>query len=117
MQIKYFLGKTKIVQKERLEMEKNFNKLEKFLGMDGQNALCEVEIARDKKGFWRMEVNLKTPRASFRAEESGLVLLDLSDVVENSLKRQIKKNKDKKADLRREQSINGKKALLKGENF
>lgn len=71
--------------------------------------LVEVEVGLDKKGKFRVEVMVKTPHKLYRAEETTESIEGSIDVVENELKIQIKKDKEKVRDLRQR----GKRSIKK----
>ncbi|MFC1756371.1 ribosome hibernation-promoting factor, HPF/YfiA family [Patescibacteria group bacterium] len=61
----------------------------------------EVEIDLDKKGKFRVEVMIKTPHDLYRAEETTESIEGSTDIVEDELKKQIRRNKDKVQTLRK----------------
>ncbi len=61
----------------------------------------EVEIEQDKKGFWRVEVMIKTPHELYRASKQDSDLFKAVDMLEEALMKQIRRNKEKIRDLSR----------------
>lgn len=59
-----------------------------------------VEIDRDKKGKFRVEVMVKTPHNLYRAEETTVSVEGSTDVVIDELEVQIDKKKNKNRDLK-----------------
>ena len=59
----------------------------------------EVEIDLDKKGKFRIELMVKTPRNLYRAEETTESIEGSTDIAINEIKNQIKKKKNKRMDL------------------
>jgi ribosomal subunit interface protein len=55
----------------------------------------EVEVDMDKKGLFRVEVMIHTPRDMFRAEETTDSVEGSIDLVVEELKTQITRKKDK----------------------
>jgi len=55
----------------------------------------EIEIDLDKKGKFRVEVMIKTPRKLYRAEETTESVEGSIDLVAEQLKVQIRRSKDK----------------------
>jgi len=76
----------------------------------------EVEIDRDKKGKFRVEVMIWTPRDLFRAEEIAENIETSVDAVEDDLKSQIRKTKDKLRTLKMRGRRSIKKKLVYNKN-
>lgn len=62
-------------------------------------SLYEVETSRDKKGFFRVEVNVHEPGALHRAEETSKSIEGSIDMVIEKLRSQITRTKDKEREL------------------
>jgi ribosomal subunit interface protein len=79
----------------------------------------EVEIDRDKKGKFRVEVMVKTPHNLYRAEEVSESIEGSIDVVVDELEGQLAKKKTKNRDLKRrgQRSIKKKVVLDKAARF
>lgn len=79
----------------------------------------EVEVTRDKKGKFRVEVMVKTPHNLYRAEEVSESVEGSTDVVIDELEGQLTKNKTKSRDLKRRglRSIKKKVVLDKAARF
>ncbi len=60
----------------------------------------EVEISRDKKSKFRVEIMVKTPHNLYRAEETTVSVEGSTDVVIDELEAQIDKKKNKNRDLK-----------------
>lgn len=60
----------------------------------------EVEISRDKKNKFRVEIMVKTPHNLYRAEETSVSVEGSTDVVIDELEAQIDKKKNKNRDLK-----------------
>jgi ribosome-associated translation inhibitor RaiA len=64
-------------------------------------SLFEVEVSRDKKGFSRVEVNVKEPNKLHRAEKTSKSVGGSIDMVLEKLRTHIVKEKTKLSDLRK----------------
>lgn len=69
----------------------------------------EIEIIRDKKGKFRVEIMVKTPHALYRAEETTESIEGSTDIVIDELEVQVDKQKTKFRDLR----LRGKRSIKK----
>lgn len=69
----------------------------------------EIEVARDKKGKFRIEIMVKTPHALYRAEETTQSIEGSTDTVIDELEIQISKKKNKQHDLK----LRGKRSIKK----
>ncbi len=92
MDIKYLFKDVTIDDRTREYIEKRLSGIEK---VNNQILNVEVEIDRDKKGLFRVEVMARTPRDMFRAEETTESIEGSIDMVVEELKMQIVKKKDK----------------------
>lgn len=76
---------------------KRISKLKKFCS----NALeYEIEIRRDKKGYFTAELMVKTPYKLYRFEEVSESIEGAVDVAVDEMKKQIVKDKDRTKELR-----------------
>jgi len=120
MKIKFLLGQREIPEEVRIYAKRKAEKTRRFLKeYNDQELFYEIEIGSDKKGFWRVEVMIKTPHHLFRAEMADGNILRAIDEVEEALKRQIKKEKERLIDLQKRggRSIKKKYALDKNSRF
>lgn len=69
----------------------------------------EVEVIKDKKGKFCVEVMVKTPHALYRAEEITESIEGSTDIVIDELEIQVAKKKNKSRDLK----IRGKRSIKK----
>lgn len=69
----------------------------------------EVEIDRDKKGKFRVEMMIKTPHNLYRAEETSVSIEGSTDLVIDKLETEIGKKKNKNRDLK----LRGKRSIKK----
>ncbi|PIR73563.1 MAG: hypothetical protein COU40_01530 [Candidatus Moranbacteria bacterium CG10_big_fil_rev_8_21_14_0_10_35_21] len=88
---------------------KRLSSLEK---LNGKIIRTEVEIDRDKKGKFRAEVMIKTPTNLYRVEETTESIEGSIDIVENELKIQIRRDKERKRTLQRRGARSIKKSLV-----
>lgn len=59
-----------------------------------------IEVDRDKKGKYRVEIMVKTPHNLYRAEETTVSVEGSTDIVIDELEAQIDKKKNKNRDLK-----------------
>lgn len=112
----FFKG-IKIDDRTEEYINKRLQSVQKLLGKINR---VEIEIDLDKKkNKFRVEVMVKTPYKLYRAEESTESIEGSIDAVENEIKSQIRKDKEKIRDLRRrgKRSIKKKTALDKDARF
>ncbi|MCK9379078.1 MAG: HPF/RaiA family ribosome-associated protein [Candidatus Moranbacteria bacterium] len=87
-----------IDDRTREYVEKRIASIKKLLkeydGDEPDTLKVEVEIDLDKKGKFRVEVMVKTPRNLYRAEEITESVEGSVDLVENQIKAQIRRKKD-----------------------
>jgi len=60
----------------------------------------EIEVDKDKKGKFRVEIMAKTPHNLYRAEETTVSIEGSTDIVIDELEVQIGKKKTKNRDLK-----------------
>lgn len=79
----------------------------------------EAEISMDKKGKFRVEVMVHAPHVLYRAEETSVSIEGSVDIVEDEIKSQIRRDKDKQVTLRRRggRSIKKKVVIDKSARF
>lgn len=69
----------------------------------------EIEVDRDKKGKYRVEIMAKTPHNLYRAEETSESAEGSADIVIDELEIQIDKRKNRNRDLR----LRGERSIKK----
>lgn len=114
---KFLFKGLKIDDRTQSYINKKIESVEKLL--DGP-VRAEVEIDMDKKkGKFRVEVMMKTPYKLYRAEETTESIEGSIDFVENDLKAQIRKDKEKIQTLkmRGRRSIKKKLTVAKDARF
>lgn len=115
--MRLFFKGIKIDDRTEEYITKKIKAIEKLL--DKVNRV-EIEIDLDKKkNKFRVEVMIKTPYKLYRGEESTESVEGSIDAVENEIKSQIRKDKEKIRDLRRrgKRSIKKKTVLDKDARF
>lgn len=73
-------------------------------------SLFETEVSKDKKGFFRVEVNVREPHKLHRAEETSKSVNGSIDMVIDKLRVHIVKEHDRLRDLRER----GARSIKKG---
>jgi len=107
--VRFLLKGLKIDQRTKEYIEKRLAVLEKVL----KNILhIAVEIDLDKKGHFRVEVMVKTPREMFRAEEITESVEGSIDIVQKELLTQIKKKHVRRRELKERGARTLKKKIV-----
>ena len=102
MPTRYLFGSVRLSEKEKDYISEKVLKCRKLLSNYSEEELAmEVEVEQDKKGFWRVEVMIKTPHNLFRVSKNDSDLFKAVDIVEEALMKQIRRNKEKIRDLSR----------------
>lgn len=97
MNIRYLYKDVEIDDRTRDYIEKRIEKLEKI---SEKITLYEVEIDREKNGFFRVEVMTQVPGKIYRAEETTESVEGSIDAVVDELQIQIRRDKEKSRDIR-----------------
>jgi ribosomal subunit interface protein len=113
MKTRYLFGEVKVSVGDRNYIEEKIGKIEKLLnGYDSNDELlAEVEANQDKRGFWKLEIMIKTPHNLYRVEKKNNNLTEAMDEVEEVLKKQIRRDKEKVKDLRQRGNRSFRKAV------
>jgi ribosomal subunit interface protein len=72
----------------------------------------DIEIGRDKKGKFRVEIMVKTPHNLYRAEEVTQSVEGSTDIAVDELEGQIDKRKNRNRDLKLRGNRSIKKRLI-----
>lgn len=96
----------KIDERTQDYIEKRLESIEK---VNGKILQIEVEIDLDKKGKFRVELMVKTPKNLYRSEETTESIAGSTDIAVEEMKTQIIKDKERVKDLR----IRGKRSIKK----
>ncbi len=96
------LGGTKLNETEKKYIESKIDKTKKLLSGYEENELGgEVELEIDKKGFFRVEVMIRTPHNLYRVEKISDSLMNAVDMMDEALTKQIRREREKTRDTRR----------------
>jgi ribosomal subunit interface protein len=96
------LNDIKLREDEKKYLSDKLKKVEKLLsGYNDNEVNGEVEVALDKKGFFRVEFMIKTPRDLYRSEKISDTMMNAADQAEEALRKQIRRNKEKAVDAKR----------------
>ncbi|EKE18802.1 MAG: ribosome-associated factor Y [uncultured bacterium] len=107
--MRFFFKGLEIDQTTREYIEKRLSTLDKFI----DNIIkSEVEIDLDKKGKFRVEVMVHTPRNMFRADNTTESIEASIDMVTDELQTQITHLKDKLRTLKKRGAISLKKKAV-----
>lgn len=96
MNIAFLAKDTQIRESSKEYIQKRLGEIEDFFRDD---SIFEVEVGEDKKGFFRVEVNVREPHKLHRAEETSESVEGSIDMVIDKLRVQIVRDKDRRRDL------------------
>jgi len=83
------------------EREYILKRLGEIADLFDADALYEIEVEKDKRGFFRVEVNVSAPGSGlYRGEEVSESVEGSIDMVIDKLRTQVVREKDKTRDLR-----------------
>ena len=106
MNMRFLFKGLEVETKTREYIVKRIGRIEKLVD---KVTLFEIEISQDKKGKFRVEVMVKTPHETYRAEETSESIEGSTDIVIDELEVQIAKKKNKLHDLK----LRGKRSIKK----
>lgn len=106
---RFFTKNVELDERTEAYIEKRLERMKKLVDQVSQ---FEVEVIRDKKGKFRVEVMIKSPRNLYRAEETSESIEGSVDIVMDELEAQASKQKGKVRDLKRRGSRSIKKKLV-----
>lgn len=111
--MRFFFKGVGVDEKTRDYIEKRISTLDKFI----DNILkSEVEIDLDKKGKFRVEVMVHTPRNMFRADNTTESIEASIDMNVDELQEQITHMKDRLRTLKKRGAMSLKKKVVLDEN-
>lgn len=113
MNVRYFFQGVKPADETREYIDK---KIQSVARMMKKVMNVEVEIEKQKRGNFRVEVMVKCPRVLYRSDNVSESIEAAIDLVEEELKNQVRSRKDKKATIRRRGARSIKKKLVIDEN-
>lgn len=106
---KFFYKGVEIDERTKKYVEKRLSTLNKFI----DNILkTEVEIDLDKKGKFRVEVMIHTPRNLFRADDTTDSIEASTDMVVDELQDQMTHTKDRLRTLKKRGAMSIKKKMV-----
>lgn len=107
--MRFFFKGVEIDERVRQYIEKRVSTLDKFV----DNILkSEIEIDLDKKGKFRVEVMIHTPRNMFRADNTTESIEASTDLVVDELQVQVTRLKDKLRTLKKRGAMSLKKKVV-----
>ena len=102
MPTRYLFGSVRVNEKEKEYLTKKVSKCRKLLSNYSDEELSlEVEVGQDKKGFWRIEVMIRTPHELFRVSKQDSDLFRAVDKLKDVLMEQIRRSREKIRDRQR----------------
>lgn len=110
--MKFLFKGVVIDERTREYIEKRLSTLDKFV----ENILnVEVEVDLDKKGKFRVEVMIHTPRNMFRADNTTDSVEASTDMVVDELQDQLTHTKDRLRTLKKRGALSLKKKMVLAE--
>ncbi|MFZ2187860.1 MAG: ribosome-associated translation inhibitor RaiA [Candidatus Moraniibacteriota bacterium] len=106
MNIRFLFKGLEIDERTREYILKRLERVEKLVDPVTE---FEVEIDRDKKGQFRVEIMAKTPHDLYRASDTTTSIEGSTDIVIDELEIQVAKQKNKSHDLK----LRGKRSIKK----
>lgn len=92
MKIRYLFKRTKVSPETKIYLEKRIKKLNRFLE---KISGIEIEIEKNKRNFFRVEIMAKVPRSIYRSEETSESIEGSLDMALEKIQQQIRKKKGK----------------------
>jgi len=114
--IKFLFRGVQIDGRTKEYVEKRLGTLDKF---NKDILKTEVEIDLDKKGKFRVEVMISTPRNMFRADDTTESIEASVDIITDELQNQMTRLKDRLRTLKKRGALSLKKKMVidKGARF
>jgi len=109
MKIRYLFNGEKISQKTKDYLEKRVAKLDRFLD---KISGIEIEVEKDKKDFFRVEITVKIPGKSYLSEEKSESIEGSLDMALEKIQQQIRKEKGKISAIRERGARSIKKKIV-----
>jgi len=109
MNTRFLLKGMTLDERTREYIEKRLTRIEKLIDPVSE---LEIEVDRDKKGKFRVEITVKTPHNLYRAEETTESVEGSTDMTIDELEAQIAKKKNKNRDLKLRGNRSIKKKLV-----
>jgi putative sigma-54 modulation protein len=109
MEVRYLFNGEKISQKAKDYLEKRIEKLKRFLE---KISGIEIEVEKDKRDFWRVEIMIKAPGNIYRSEETSESIEGSLDMALEKIQQQIRKEKGKIRTVRKRGAQSIKKKIV-----
>ena len=106
MNTRFLFRGVDIDEKTRDYIVKRLERIEKLVD---PVSVFEIELEKDKKGKFRVEIMVKTPHNLYRSENTTESIEGSTDIDIDELEMQIGKNKNKNRDLK----LRGKRSIKK----
>ncbi len=116
MTTRFLLQTSDVVEKTRAYILKRIARLEKLSDPESK---FEIEVDKNKKGKYRVEIMVRAPRHLYRAEETTESIEGSVDLVVDKLEKEITRDKEKRTTMKRRgaRSIKKKVTLDKAARF
>lgn len=110
MEIRYYLNGLEVKEETKEYLAVKLRKLQKFL--DDGITVVEIEIECDKKGYYRVEAQVRIPGNRYIANNVSETIEAACDLVYDELANQIKRASKKRRTLRKRAEISIKKRFV-----
>ncbi len=91
MKIRYLFNSKDISSQEEKYLDKKISKLDKlFKDLKDDEVKMDVEVHQNKRGFWRIEMMVRTPYEKFRVKKKDKDFMTAVDMTEGVMARQIR---------------------------
>lgn len=109
MKIRYLFNGEKVSQKTKDYLEKRIEKLNRFLD---KISGIEIEVEKDKRNFWRVEITVKSFRKVYLSEEISESIEGSLDMALEKIQQQIRKEKGRLRTVRKRGAQSIKKKIV-----
>lgn len=112
MKTKFLFENVDVSARTRMYIEKRLLGIEKVLNeKEIKSATAEIEVDKDKRGLYRVELMVRIPGNMYRSEEKSETIEEGVDKIEEEAKRQIRESKEKANTLMKRGARSIKKKL------
>ena len=107
MKVKFYLNGLKVKERVKNYIRGRVEKLQKYF--KDQSVAVEMEIEKDKRGIYRVEIQLKVPGSRYIGDDKAKTIKIAFDSARDGLSDQIRGKKEKRRTIERRGAISIKK--------
>ncbi|MEA3273499.1 MAG: ribosome-associated translation inhibitor RaiA [Patescibacteria group bacterium] len=107
MKVKFYLNGLKVKEKVKHYIRVRIAKLQKYF--KNQTVSIEMEIEKDKRGIYRVEIQLRVPGSRYIGDAKAKTIKAAFDLARDGLSDQIRRKKEKRQTIERRGAISIKK--------